>query len=70
MGVAIVFNIIKINNIMATPNSITIIKVTHLCIPVILFSGLPGPGEVTTISLCSCRLSAVSVSVDEVVSPW
>lgn len=55
---------------MATPNSIMIINVTHLCIPVILLSGLPGPGEVTTISLCACRLSAVSVSVDEVVSPW
>ena len=43
---------------------------TDLWVAVTLFSCFPGPGKVTIVSLCSCRLSAVSVSVDDVVELW
>ena len=43
---------------------------TDLCIAVILFSCLPTPGTIITVVLCSCRLSAVSVNMDAVASPW
>jgi len=46
------------------------VQCADLCVAVILLSCFPGPGKVTIVSLCSCRLSAVSVSVDEVVELW
>ena len=46
------------------------VQYPDLCVAVILLSCSPGPGKVTTVSLCSCRLSAVSVSVDEVAELW
>ena len=50
--------------------SLAAVQYPDLCVAVILLSCFPGPGKVTIVSLCSCRLSAVSVRVDEVVELW